>query len=117
MGGQVEAIVLSPAPAEEEEAAQEGRRPDQELWRQVNHEEKLSEKRQGSDVFGRDEDKEEKGKQHAGRGAGNNVSGNGGECDSKTNETQAKEDKDSRKGKQKGTDRKKTTEGTAKGGC
>ncbi|XP_050719114.1 RNA polymerase-associated protein CTR9 homolog isoform X2 [Eriocheir sinensis] len=114
MGGQVEAIVLSPAPAEEEEAAQEGRRPDQELWRQVNHEEKNPEKRQGSDVFVRDEDKGEKGKQHAGRGAGNNVSGSGGECDSKTTETQAREDEDSREGKQKGTDRKKATEGTAK---
>lgn len=118
MGGQVvEAIVLSPAPAEEEEAAQEGRRPDQELWRQVNHEEKSSEKRQGSDVFGRDGEKEEKGRQRAGRGAGNNVSSSGDECDSKTTEIQAREDKNSREGKQKGTDRKKATEGTAKGGC
>lgn len=110
MGGQVEAIVLSPAPAEEE-AAQDGglqERPDQELWRQGNHGERTSKKRQDSEVSSKDD----------GEGEEKENEGGGGGEDSKDAEDKARLDEgDSNARGQAGPDRGKVTEGTAKGEC
>lgn len=115
MNGKVKAIVLSPAPAEEE-TPQDGRKLDQELWRQVSREEKNPQKTQVFKIDEKNED-EEKEKETAGKGLDNDDGGRGGECDSKRNDIETKEDKNGREGRQKGADREKATEETAKGEC
>ncbi|XP_063867497.1 uncharacterized protein LOC135104243 isoform X2 [Scylla paramamosain] len=106
MGGQVEAIVLSPAPGEEE-ATQDGgfqERPDQELWRQGDQEEKDPQEGQDSQVSGKD-DGGKKEKEDTGGGNGE---------DSKDAEDKARQDGDSNNAGRAEFDGGKVTEGTAK---
>ncbi|XP_045132429.1 outer dynein arm-docking complex subunit 4-like isoform X2 [Portunus trituberculatus] len=105
MGGQVEAIVLSPAPGDEE-ATQDGsfqERPDQELWRQGDQGVKDLQEGQGSHVSGKD-DGGKKEKKDAGGGDGEG---------SKAAEEKAREDGDNSAGQAELVGGK-VTEGTAK---